>query len=413
MIECKYCNVTVTTMGSYKRHCLTKRHMKNINFIHNSNNNTTLYYNDNSTLYSNQMRHKHAVMRHNNEVMKHKHKEMRIKNTEMKHSNNELININFSKLSQKGKDKIIRDKIINNMKLKIKKGNNNLDNYDCEFCEKKLKQKQTIRKHLKFYCEKIPSDFREELLEKHNARKNTKNKILFNKKSLTKEQKSNIATKQYIKNQNNIQQQQNIQNQNNNTINQILYIDGNKIKRSELLELFPMFKECTEHITTEDKVKAFKQPSNYLKNNMDMIYSNPSNQNVFFENEAKGLVGYLDDKNPKGITKEHVNTVIDKLFFNHMGFVNSFFSEVESMLSTFNRKKINEYLQKYEDDNIEEHRRLKKQIYFKLRQMSQEINNRIDDIIINENENNNSKEYLSYSHLKNEKLKTIINNNEN
>jgi hypothetical protein len=347
-VYCNICNKHVCGIQSFKRHCLTKKHIQNIK-------------NDNKNIQS-------ECITLNN------------KNTQ---------NIIIKSTTTK------KEQVLNIMRLKIKKGNKNVENFNCEFCSKELKSKIYLRKHLKLYCNKVPTEFREELLEKHNARKNTKNKILFKKKSLTKEQKSDIETKQFIKNINNTQNY--ILNKNKH-----FYINGQKVKQTKLLKIYPFLKESTNHITLNDKIAIFNQPNNYIINYMNFVYNNLSNQNMFFANKNKGIICYLDDTNSQLITQEDIDNYIENQLINYINKIKLFFSEVESMLSAFNRKKINEYLQKYEDDDIEENKRLKKQIYVKLRQMTQEINNRIDNIIINENEKDNSKEYLSYSHLKNE-----------
>jgi hypothetical protein len=359
-VYCNICNKHVCGIQSFKRHCLTKKHIQNIK---NDNKNIQL----------------ECITLNNNDT-----KNIIIKSTNTK-----------------------KEQVLNIMRMKIKKGNKNVENFNCEFCGRELKEKHYLRKHIKISCNKVPIEFREELLDKHNARKNTKNKIIFKKKSLSKEQKFIIETKQFIKNINNTQ---------NYTVNKNrhFYINGQKVKQARLLRIYPFLKEFTNHITLNDKIEIFNKPNTYIMNYMNFIYNNLSNQNVFFLNETKGIICYLDDTNPQLITQEYIDIYIEKQLINYINKIKLFFSEVESMLSTFNRKKMNEYLQKYEDDNIEEHRRLKKQIYLKLRHMSQEINNRIDDIIINENEKDKSKEYLSYSHLKDDlniQHKTIVDTN--
>jgi hypothetical protein len=138
--ECKYCKYITNRITNYKKHLLTRKHQNVINLFINTTNNKIVPINNDAI----------DIINHNS-------------------TNSPLITIiDDIKL----KTAIIEK----NMKTKIKKGYIS-DNYNCEFCDNNFLNKQHLRRHLLYNCYDITNKLKNEIIKKHNARKNTKNKL--------------------------------------------------------------------------------------------------------------------------------------------------------------------------------------------------------------------------------------------
>ena len=150
-------------------------------------------------------------------------------------------------------------------------------NYNCEYCNKKLKLKKHYKIHLRNSCENIPSSKRKILLEKYN-----KNKKHLN--ALVKLSQPLIITNNNTTNniQNNNIQNNNIQNnniQNNNIQNNNIQNNNQKLT----IKINPLGKEDISSICEKKIIEFLGDGTKGFVNFLSSIYKIDQNKNIYIK----------------------------------------------------------------------------------------------------------------------------------
>lgn len=326
MYKCNYCNYNTNKLSNYKKHIITKKHKNNID-KDNINKKLRIATNGISNVING------AVI-----------------NLQDKYNNDKDIS-NCNLLTKIEKEKIILDKLQKGKKHK---------NYDCIYCNTKIKEKKYLRKHLMYACLVIPDNIKNKLIDKHNSRKNTKHKIPISNNT---NNKCNAITNK--NNNNNITNNNNTNSHNttNNTQNNLT------INVSNMTEMNFVANETIDHLSKEDRINLLKSPLRIVELLCQSIYKHKSNQNIYLHNKRKNTFKYLDN-NTKKIVIGTKDSIIKGICNQNMYHIDNLFSDFQSEISAYARKVIKQLLNKY---YIEDEQQFKKFL-------EKEVLNQIDQI---------------------------------
>jgi hypothetical protein len=179
----------------------------------------------------------------------------------------------------------------------LKKGYTS-DKYNCIFCLKDYKTKQTLRRHLTNTCNLIPNNYKAKLILKHNSNTRTKNTldiVLFsnNGKLITTDNKTIV---------------------NNNTNNII----------NNITQLNPVGKESIEHISFDRMVEIMCSGNRMIKEYCKEVYKIEENKNAYVDTRKK-IIYFINDKNEVEI--EHLNEMLSKMVDANVRKINKFYKD--------------------------------------------------------------------------------------
>ena len=355
-------------------------------------------------------------------------------------TNESLINPNTSlKVVNSEYNNIINEKL-KEIKQKLKRGYSS-KNYNCNFCDVNIISKCNLRRHLLHNCINIPLSFKNELVIKHNSRKNTKVKLTIldintnnhcnNNYSNNYSSNNNSSNNNYSNNHcnnnpcnnnysnnhcnnnhcnnnysnnhcnnnssnssnnnssnnkssninnnivNNINNNTTINNTNTQTQNNNIIINTDS---KNLIELFTVMNETVDHLSDEEKLYILNIPVNIIPNLLDKIYENPSNHNIYLKDKRNEIYTYLDPYS-KGVKTGTKQSVLPLICNQNMYHLDCFFDDLKDKLSNMIIRKLKHVLKLYQDDDYKFMSRLKKEVQLKISEISEESKEKVDNFI--------------------------------
>ena len=202
-------------------------------------------------------------------------------------------------------------------------------NYNCEYCNKKLKLIKHYKKHLRNSCEDIPLSKRKILLEKYNKNKNHTNKIT----AITNNNTTNNTTNNNTTNNNTLN------NTNNNTLN---------INNNYNININPLGKEDISKIGDENIIKYLCQGTKGFTKFLSSIYSITENRNVYIKNKKENIIQYINKDYQIDIG--NLDEIISDLTLTHHNTFEDLFEMHQDKISKVNQNKYERANQSYNNN---------------------------------------------------------------
>lgn len=261
----------------------------------------------------------------------------------------------------------------------LKKGNEESE-YECKYCNNKFSIKKTFRNHLRDICLLVPNDLKCLLKYKQESNKNYKGDIVISNNPIL--HPSNILhTNQNntynitITNNNN-----NINNTTSNNNQQNIMYDPSKH-----LKINPMFYESTSHLTDEDKLDIiYSKPDSY-DIYLDKLYKNKQNKNAMITNRREKIIKYVDKRG--NLRTTDCNKMISRMVNINVDKLEEIAEDMKDKISARDLRKFKSHYDKYYDDDEATCKRLDKQTYIKLLDISNASKDNLDNFLKVKDEN--------------------------
>ena len=230
-------------------------------------------------------------------------------------------------LESKSKPKVSQKDLLCKPKVSL---NEYIENYDCKYCGKLFKHKQSVSKHIKYSCQKNKDEDLKELVRLLNLQIQQKDKELEYHKLQNEKQQKQMET-----------QQKQIDKLMDKL--QVNHITNNTFVQNNILS----YKDTDlSHLTNMDYERAIKKVNSCVKEMIEKIHFNPSkpeNMNIYISNMKDKYLMVYEDGNWNIKQK---NDEIDSLYdMKEM--------LLEDWLDTYGndqlRQKFNKYLSNKED----------------------------------------------------------------
>ena len=190
-------------------------------------------------------------------------------------------------------------------------------NYNCEYCNKKLKLKKHYKIHLRNSCEKIPLSKRKILLEKYNKNKKHLNALVKTSQPLA------ITNNNTTNNNNNIQNNTtNIQNNNNQKLT---------------IKINPIGKEDISSICEEKIIKFLGEGTKGFVNFLSSIYKIDENKNIYIKSKKDNIVQFINKDYELDIGE--LNEIISDITLSHYNIFEDLFELHQDKISKVNKSK--------------------------------------------------------------------------